>query len=133
MRDPIFNVNGRLDGERPKPVAKVGVDEESAGHGGEGEVAAFSDAILIWGVWDGFLVGDAFISTIGGKFAFGEFGGVINAEKGDFGAAKVFSDSAKVDEMLKRLVARFHEVKTYVTRIATNEQNEIFETAVTRR
>ena len=131
MRDPIFNMNGGLNGERPKLVTKVSVNEESAGHRGKGEVAVFGNTILIWGVC--FLVGNAFILTIGGKFAFGEFGGIINMEKGDFGAAKIFGDSTEVDEMLKRFIVRFHEIKAYVTRIATNEQNEIFKTTITKR
>jgi hypothetical protein len=52
----VFDMDGGLDGKRPKPVTEVCVDEEGTRHGGEGEIAAFSDAVLIGSVWDGFFV-----------------------------------------------------------------------------
>ena len=123
----IFDMNSSLDGERPKPVAEVCVDEKSARHRGEGEIAAFSDAILVGGVWDGFFVQNTDGLAIGSQFPLGEFGGVVNSKKSDFGAAKSFGNRTEIDKMLKRFIARFHEVKTYVTRVTTNKEYEIFE------
>jgi hypothetical protein len=129
----IFEVDSGLDGKRPKPVAKVCIDEESTGHGCECEIAALSDAILVGSVGDGFFVRNPCILTVRSKFALGEFGGVVDMEKSDFGAAKLFGNGTEIGKVLKRFIAHFHEVKTYVTRITTNKKYEIFETAITRR
>jgi hypothetical protein len=129
----VFYVNGRLYGERPKPVAEVGVNEESASHRGEREVAAFGDSILVWSVGDGFFVRDADIMAIGSELAFGEFGGVVDAKESDVFSSEIFGNGTKLVEKFERLITGLHKVESYVTRITTDKKNKIFETAVARR
>jgi hypothetical protein len=78
--DSIFEVDGSLDGKWPEPIAKVCVNEESACHGGEGEVTTFRDSILIRGIRDGFLIRDAGRFAISFELSTDEFWGIVNAE-----------------------------------------------------
>jgi hypothetical protein len=71
--------------------------------------------------------------AIRSKFALGEFRGVVNSKKSDFSAAKSFGNGTEIDKMLERFIARFHEIETYVTRVTTNKEYEIFETSITGR
>jgi hypothetical protein len=67
------------------------------------------------------------------EFPLGEFWGIVNAEKGYFFAGEIFSDRAKFVETICRFIPRGKKGKRNVARITTNEQNEIFEPAITRR
>jgi hypothetical protein len=133
MRYAIFYMDGGLDGEGPEPVAEVGIDEEGAGHRGEREVAPFGDSILVGGVGNGFFVRDASFLAVGFELPFGEFGGVVDSEKGDAVTAEIFGDGTKFLEKIERLVTGFHKIKGYVTRIATYKENEVFKTTVAGR
>jgi hypothetical protein len=55
---PIFYVYGGLSRKGPEEIFKVGVNEHCASHTGNGEIGSFGNAILGWGVRDGFFVRD---------------------------------------------------------------------------
>jgi hypothetical protein len=121
MRYTVFDMNSSLNGERPKPIREVGVNEEGPCHGGKGEVAAFCNAILIGCVWDGFFVSDALGFAEVGESAFSKLGGVIDTKNSDFLLAEIFNYGAKLDETLSGVFARLHEIEGNVSRVTTNK------------
>ena len=87
-----------LDSEWPEPITEVGVDKKGTCHGCKGEIASFSDAVLVGGVRDSFFIGNACVLAIRGKFPLSEFRGIVNVEESDFRTAKVFGDSMEICE-----------------------------------
>lgn len=71
--------------------------------------------------------------AIRSKFALGEFRGIVDLKKSDFGAVEIFGIGTEIVKMLKCFIAHFHKIQTYVTRVTTNKEYEIFETSITGR
>jgi hypothetical protein len=75
--DTLFYVNGSLDSERPEPISEVGVDEHSARHATNCQVATLGDAVLGGGVGYGFFEGNTVSLAINFHLAMDEFGGIV--------------------------------------------------------
>lgn len=108
---PIFYVYSGLSCEGPEEIFKVGVNEHRASHTGDGEIGAFSDAILGWGVRDGFFVCDPCSFAVRLYFPTHQFGCVVHPENGNGFASKVLSCFAVLNEACQRVITGFQEEK----------------------
>ena len=95
MGNAIFDVDSRLDGERPEPRAEVGVNEHSSGHRCKGKIAMFGDTVL-WGrVRNGSFVYDSCRFSVGCECPFDEFRGIVDTKNFDTLAGKRLGGGTK--------------------------------------
>ena len=59
------------------------------------------------------------------KLAVYEFRCIVDVKNFDALARKVLGQILKVNEMIWGLITRFHEIKKYVSRMTTNEENKV--------
>ena len=121
----IFYVYGGLSREGPEEIFKIGVNEHRAGHTGDGEIGSFGDAILGWGVRDGFFVRDPCSFAVRFHFPMHQFGRVVHPKNGNGFAGKVLSCCAVLNEACQRVITGFKEEKRNVTTEAVDEENVV--------
>jgi hypothetical protein len=83
------------------------------------------DAVLIWRVWDGFLVRDAGRDAFREEPAFYKFGRVVDAERSNLLFYEVLGGRAETHEEIGGFIAGFHEIKRGKARKAVNKKDKV--------
>jgi hypothetical protein len=105
MRHAILYVYGGLNGKWPEPIAQICVNEESACHGSEREVAPFCNPILVRRVWYRFLVRDSGSLTKVFEFPMNKFRRIVDAKRDDFGPTEIFDERFEIAKVLSSFIA----------------------------
>ena len=103
----ILYVYGGLSRKRPKEVFKIGIDEHRTSHTGNGEVGAFGNTILRWGIRDCFFVRDSHTFAVGLHFPMHQFGCIVHLENGNGFSGKVLRCCAVLNKGCQRVIADF--------------------------
>jgi hypothetical protein len=77
----LFDVGCSENGKWPEVVAEVGVDKHCSHHAADGEVCAFGDYVLWWGVRYCLFICDAIGFAEFFHLSVDEFGSVVDLEK----------------------------------------------------
>ena len=105
----LFYVACGENGERPEVVAEVGVNEHCPCHAADGEVCAFGDTVLRWGVGYCLFICDAVGFAKFFHLSVDKFGSVVDSEKRYFLSAEVFSGVFELGEQGDSFVPGLHQ------------------------